>query len=103
MVSHPTVSAALAVKTAVVKLPARFIRLLIAIYRYGISPFIPNRCRYYPTCSAYADEAIRRYGVVRGGGLAVRRLCRCHPWGGHGVDPVPDLTPSKSTCCQRNP
>jgi hypothetical protein len=50
----------------------------------------PTGCRYLPTCSVYAEEAVRRHGPVRGSALAVRRLARCHPWGGHGVDPVPD-------------
>ena len=50
----------------------------------------PTGCRYLPTCSAYAEEAIRRRGPLRGTSLAVRRLTRCHPWGGHGINPVPD-------------
>lgn len=50
----------------------------------------PTGCRYLPTCSVYAEEAIRGHGPVHGAALAVRRLARCHPWGGHGVDPVPD-------------
>jgi uncharacterized protein len=50
----------------------------------------PTGCRYLPTCSAYAEEAIRRHGPARGSLIAVRRLSRCHPWGGHGVDPVPE-------------
>ena len=50
----------------------------------------PSPCRYWPTCSAYAAEAVERHGVGRGGLLAVRRVARCHPFGGHGVDPVPD-------------
>ena len=62
---------------------------MIRFYRSGISPFLPPSCRYEPSCSAYAEEAIRRYGVGRGAGLAIRRLLRCHPWGGSGYDPVP--------------
>jgi uncharacterized protein len=50
----------------------------------------PARCRYWPSCSTYAAEAIERHGAARGTYLASRRLLRCHPWGGHGVDPVPD-------------
>ena len=62
---------------------------LIGFYRRGISPLLPPSCRFTPSCSAYAEEAIRRYGFGRGGWLAVRRLARCHPFGGHGHDPVP--------------
>lgn len=62
---------------------------LIKVYRYAISPLLPARCRYYPSCSAYAEEAIQTYGAVSGGWLTVKRLCRCHPFGGHGYDPVP--------------
>ncbi len=58
-------------------------------YRYLISPFTPASCRYQPTCSAYAIEAIERHGVAQGVALAARRLVRCHPWGGAGYDPVP--------------
>jgi putative membrane protein insertion efficiency factor len=50
----------------------------------------PSACRYWPTCSVYAEEAIRRHGARGGGWLATRRLARCHPWGGYGPDPVPD-------------
>ncbi|MHB1711099.1 MAG: membrane protein insertion efficiency factor YidD [Acidimicrobiales bacterium] len=65
--------------------------LLFAIYGYQqLRAGRPTGCRYLPTCSAYADEAIRRYGMVRGLCLAFCRLSRCRPWGGHGVDPVPD-------------
>lgn len=62
---------------------------LIRFYRRGISPFTPASCRFQPTCSAYAMEAVERHGAWRGTGLAARRLLRCHPWGGSGYDPVP--------------
>ena len=63
--------------------------LPIQIYRRCISPLFPASCRYTPTCSEYAIEAIRRHGPVKGLWLAVKRLARCHPWGGSGYDPVP--------------
>jgi putative membrane protein insertion efficiency factor len=63
---------------------------LIRVYQYGISPILPRTCRYAPSCSEYAREAIERHGAIRGCWLAARRLLRCHPWGGHGYDPVPD-------------
>lgn len=62
---------------------------LIAFYRTCISPLTPPACRYTPTCSQYAQEAIRKYGPFKGGWLALRRILRCHPWGGSGYDPVP--------------
>lgn len=58
-------------------------------YQLGISPFLGQRCRFYPSCSSYAIEALGAYGVVRGGMLTARRLCKCHPWHPGGVDPVP--------------
>lgn len=61
---------------------------LIGIYRKAISPLFPSTCRYYPTCSEYAAEAISRYGVVRGAQLAIGRVLRCHPWHPGGYDPV---------------
>jgi putative membrane protein insertion efficiency factor len=61
----------------------------IHVYRYVLSPLWPGTCRYQPTCSAYALQAIARFGAGRGGWLSLRRLLRCHPWGGAGVDPVP--------------
>lgn len=71
--------------------PARLVlRGAILGYRYLISPLRPGSCRFEPTCSAYALDAVDRFGAVAGGRLAVRRLLRCHPWGGWGYDPVPD-------------
>jgi putative membrane protein insertion efficiency factor len=62
---------------------------LIKVYQYVISPVLPMSCRYHPTCSAYGLEAIRKYGAFKGGWLTLKRIGRCHPWGGHGHDPVP--------------
>ena len=62
---------------------------LLWVYRHLISPLTPASCRYTPTCSAYAVQAIEKYGPLRGGKLALRRISRCHPWGGSGYDPVP--------------
>ena len=61
----------------------------ISMYQRVLSPYLPGTCRYTPTCSHYAQEAIERHGVFRGGWLATKRLLRCQPWGGHGYDPVP--------------
>ncbi|MEG2614432.1 MAG: membrane protein insertion efficiency factor YidD [Alistipes sp.] len=63
--------------------------LLVKFYQLCISPFTPPSCRYTPTCSQYAVEALRKYGPIKGLWLAVRRIARCHPWGGSGYDPVP--------------
>lgn len=85
------------------RLSAKALLLLIAFYRNAVSPLLPSRCRYYPTCSSYADEAIRRYGALHGGWLALKRIGRCHPWGSHGLDPVPDLPNPSIHCCHRKP
>jgi putative membrane protein insertion efficiency factor len=64
--------------------------LLIKIYQWIISPLLgPNKCRYQPTCSHYAIEALQKHGLFKGGFLATKRILSCHPWGGHGYDPVP--------------
>ena len=62
--------------------------LIIFLYRYFISPIIVPRCRFLPTCSEYAVEAIKVKGCIRGGFLAVKRICKCHPFGGSGYDPL---------------
>ncbi|MEM7372407.1 MAG: membrane protein insertion efficiency factor YidD [Bacteroidota bacterium] len=70
---------------------------LIRIYQYAISPFFPAACRYTPTCSSYAVQAIKLHGPFKGGWLAVKRIGSCHPWGGSGYDPVPGSeSPSES-------
>jgi putative membrane protein insertion efficiency factor len=73
---------------------ALLLRVLILAYRYSLSMLIGRRCRYLPTCSEFADEAIARHGAWAGGWMAAGRFCRCHPWGGAGYDPVPTALPS---------
>ncbi|MGE0748338.1 MAG: membrane protein insertion efficiency factor YidD [Rhodospirillales bacterium] len=72
------------------RLPALALCAPILAYRWLISPVLPAACRFHPSCSAYALEAVRQHGALAGGCLAVRRILRCHPWGGQGYDPVPD-------------
>lgn len=67
----------------------RMMIMMVRFYQLAISPHFPAACRYSPTCSQYALEAIRKHGALRGGCLALKRLSRCHPWGGSGYDPVP--------------
>ena len=67
----------------------RIFILPIRFYQFCISPMLPNACRFTPTCSQYAVEAIMKHGIFRGTWLAVRRILRCHPWGSRGNDPVP--------------
>ena len=76
-------------RLALVSLPRRAALAAIRLYQALVSPALPTACRYQPTCSHYAHTAIERYGLARGGWLAIRRLARCHPWGGSGYDPVP--------------
>lgn len=63
---------------------------LIKLYRYALSPYLAPSCRYTPTCSSYAIEAVQRFGIFRGSWMAMRRISRCHPWHAAGYDPVPD-------------
>jgi putative membrane protein insertion efficiency factor len=72
---------------------ARVLVLPIRLYQLLISPLLGPRCRFYPSCSAYAVEALQRHGAVRGSWLALRRLGRCHPWNPGGPDPVPPARP----------
>lgn len=65
---------------------------LVAIYRVAISPWLGGNCRFQPTCSEYAIEALRRHGALQGSWLAAKRIGRCHPWGGAGYDPLPGET-----------
>ncbi len=62
---------------------------LVRFYKGAISPMLPPSCRYTPTCSEYALEALRKHGPLHGSWLTIKRICRCHPWGGSGYDPVP--------------
>lgn len=68
----------------------------VRFYQWVISPLLPASCRYSPTCSAYAIQSLRCHGPLRGGWLALRRILRCHPWGGMGYDPVPER--AEPTC-----
>lgn len=70
--------------------PLVFVALgLIRVYQLFVSPLLGANCRYVPSCSEYAADALRQYGAIRGGWLALKRIMRCHPWGGSGHDPLP--------------
>jgi putative membrane protein insertion efficiency factor len=77
-------------------IPARGLLGLIQLYKWTLSPLIGQGCRYKPTCSSYAADAIRAHGAWAGSWMAGARLCRCHPWGGHGWDPAPDMVRKNS-------
>ena len=73
---------------------AWLLRAFVLSYRWGVRPFLgPPRCRFHPSCSHYALQALGTHGAIRGGYLTLRRLARCHPWGGEGYDPVPPRHP----------
>jgi hypothetical protein len=67
----------------------RVVILAIRVYQIALSPFLPTSCRYFPTCSHYSREAVQQYGIIKGVWLGLKRLARCHPWGGKGFDPIP--------------
>ncbi len=78
--------------------------LLLRAYKLGISPLLGQHCRFYPSCSEYAQQAIAAHGALRGGLLAGKRLCKCHPWHAGGVDPVPDVHPGRhASSCEHAP
>jgi len=77
-------------------LPLSLLLFLLRAYKLAISPYLGQRCRFYPSCSAYAELAIRRHGVIKGSALAGKRLCKCHPWHAGGVD----LVPESETACK---
>ena len=86
------------------QLPKRLLLWLIRFYRGAISPLFPASCRFTPTCSQYGLEAFRKHGPIKGLYLTVRRLLRCHPWGGSGYDPVPEefhFFPKKAHASER--
>jgi hypothetical protein len=78
-------------------LPRRAAHFAIRAYQLSVSAVLGRQCRYLPSCSAYMDEAIERHGVWAGGFMGLARLCRCHPWGSHGFDPVPPALPAGSS------
>jgi uncharacterized protein len=71
------------------RLPTMLAVLLIQIYQRVFSPWLPPNCRYTPSCSEYGVQAFRKHGFFKGGYLTAKRILSCHPWGGHGYDPVP--------------
>lgn len=79
---------------------AYLLKFLIRAYQLLLSPLLGPACRYAPSCSAYGLEAVEVHGAAKGGWLAMKRVCRCHPWGGHGYDPVP---PKNNDLSSRKP
>lgn len=73
----------------ITRIPRDFLILLVRLYQVTLSPFLGRHCRFYPTCSHYAVEALQEHGAMRGSWLTLRRILRCHPFGGKGFDPVP--------------
>ncbi len=82
--------------------PSAILCGVVRLYQLVISPFVPPRCRFQPSCSEYALEALTRHGAVLGGWLTLRRFVRCHPWGGWGYDPVPMIGPRRDPSGRRS-
>jgi len=82
--------------THIARLACALLSLPIRGYRYAISPMLPASCRFFPSCSEYALEALRRHGPLTGSWLTVSRICRCHPWNDGGLEPVPDTFPASN-------
>jgi putative membrane protein insertion efficiency factor len=81
----------------------RFVLALIRFYQRALSPLTPPSCRFSPTCSHYTYQALERFGLVRGGWMSVRRICRCHPWHPGGFDPVPEKDAAQVELSQAEP
>ncbi|MFH1530935.1 MAG: membrane protein insertion efficiency factor YidD [Pseudomonadota bacterium] len=86
----PSVSTPAALAARLLRAPALVLLALVRLYQRLVRPLLPPSCRFHPTCSDYASEAIRRYGAARGSLLAAARVARCHPFNPGGVDPVPE-------------
>ena len=81
---------------------ANILKKIIDIYRLAISPWLGNRCRFTPTCSDYAKQALDHHDVLTASMMTAKRICRCHPWGGHGYDPVIRSVEPGQICHSRN-
>ena len=76
----------------------RFLLVSIRLYQLSLRPWLGHQCRFYPSCSDYAAQAIQAHGSLRGGWMAVRRVLRCHPWHAGGLDPVPNSLGTATSC-----
>ena len=83
-----------------IEAPKQALRALVRAYRYFVSPMLPLACRFHPSCSVYAEQALQDHGALRGGWLTARRLCRCGPWCAGGFDPVPEVNIAAHTPLQ---
>lgn len=79
----------MAIGRFLVQVPRRTLIVVARLWQLGPSAIMPPTCRFQPSCSQYAIEALGKHGAIKGGWLAIKRILRCHPWGGHGPDPVP--------------